>query len=184
METTADSLIEKTDVEGTAEAAPIAKPEAYKVTDGNELISRFLAPIGQMHVEPKEVVVGEETLEFSIRHLSFAETALLEGKKYRRLKNGQQVPLDAHLQETNSASWLLHTCVVKDTNEGKLDENKKPLAPDWVPLFSLDEVRDRILANSDPKADELIYGLMARCWEVNRALSPLQQAQALKQLTE
>lgn len=155
-----------------------ARKDLIRAEEANDVLSLFDSP-EKARVTQRIVEVEGQPILFHIKTLSFKETAALEAKKYRRGTNGQIVR-DVEMEQVNGTAWLIHKCVVKDANLGKVDENGQPLPTDWVPLFTIDQIKQHLMDNADEKASTVFYSLLTCCWEVNPHANPLLQAQALQ----
>lgn len=155
-----------------------AQRELVRAEEANVVLALFDPP-EKVHVTQRIIEVGDKNILFHIKVLSFAECAALEAKKYRRGASGQIVR-DVEMEQVNGVAWLLHKCVVKDANADKTDEQGQSLPQEWVPLFTVDQIKKNLMGNADEKASTVFYSLAACCWEVNPQANPIVQAQALQ----
>ena len=163
----------------------IAAHESKRLTDAQSVFE-LLQPQSAITVVSKEIDVAGRVLSFGVRQLGYAEASRIDAKRHRRKASGQ-LEFSQEYAETVGVAWQLSECIMRDANAGKADDDGKPLAPDWVRMFKLEEVlgkgqNDGLMGNPNPDAKELIYALTSAVWEVNEELNPLSQAQAMGQL--
>lgn len=164
--------------ETTQEETPQAPQPALKMANKDDIFD-LLKHDPKDDVVEKEIDINGEKRVFYIKRLSYSECCKLDGKKYRKGSNGQIVR-DVAYEETVGLQWQLREAIARNDNEGKTDpETGNVLPPNWVPLFSMDEI-STIMAN--PGAKMFIYALTAAIWEVVPELNPMLAAQSQAQL--
>lgn len=183
--TDAGAQVQDTPPESLERAENAAKREAAKVASVQSVFEK-LKTEDSILVVPKEIELGDEIQTFFIRKLSYADGSRIDGKRYMRKANGQ-MEFSQTYAETVGLAWQLHECVMMDKNAGQTDERGLPLKPDWVRMFSLNDITgngkgEGLMDNPNPAASELVYALAQAVWDVNPILNPLAQSGAMSQL--
>ena len=158
----------------------IADEEAAKIADADEILN-LVSPSDELQVVEKQIEVSGQKRVFNVKKLSYSECARVDSKKYKRAANGQIVR-DTAFEEVNGVAHQIHAAIVSDENAGKTDADGKPMAPNWVPLFTLDQIMGKTGLMARPNAKMFIYQLCEIIWDVVPELNPLLAAQAANQL--
>lgn len=158
------------------------KPVAKIASDPKAILAK-IAPSSAVIVEPKEINVDGVPAIFNIKRLSYAACSKVDSKKNRRTASGG-TEYNHEYAITVGLAWHIHSCVVRDDNEGKSNpETGESLSPNWLPMFTLEDVLgESLMGNPDPKARGFVYELLNAVWEVNPDISPLNQAAAASQI--
>lgn len=160
-------------------------------TATKSLVAQKLRPSAKVIVVEKEIELDDEVLVFNVRQHCSRECSRIDNKKYRRT-NGGQLVFENEYAETVGAAWQIHESIMMDANEGQTKEDGSPMEPNWVRMYTLEEVlgngkEDEVDVNSIMGNPELAAGdfsakLQAAVWDVNPTLNPVKQMEAMSQL--
>ncbi len=181
-ETAPEVAPDKGEAKTPEEEAP--KPLA-RVADAESIIAAFNPKSGPT-VIPREIEVANKIVVFGVRLPSYSEASQLDAKRYRKRPNGQPF-FDMEYAETVGMGYQLAALIMRDTNVGKVDGEGKPLAPDWVKMFTPTQVLgtgkgDGLMDSDAPEATELVYGLTQAIWNEVPTLNPLATSAAMEQM--
>lgn len=173
---TADGLQEVELEPGEENGTGSANGTAAATASGSEkrrYLDRFGDPAAVV-VHEVEVIVQGQPEKFFIKEHASGALARIDAKRYRVGRDGQ-IHRDPEAEAINGMKWELYASVMD--NRGTAE------APDWQPLFTLEEL-DRHLRGNNPAANDFLNLLLGEVWRINPALNPLKKMQAEKMLGE
>lgn len=166
------------------------KAEDAKVAN-KERIAELLRPSAKIIVQTEKIEVCGVKMLFHVKKLPYREASRIDAKRYRRKPNGQLEFSNEHA-ETVGIAWQIHECIMRNAKEGQFDGEGKPVEPDWVKMYSLEEILgsgkedepdvNSLMGNPEETASEYVYALTSAVWRVNPTLSPLNQSAAMDAL--
>ncbi|RYZ85311.1 MAG: hypothetical protein EOP04_16250 [Proteobacteria bacterium] len=156
--------------------------EALKVGAADEILN--LIPKNGAPVFPREITIGGKVVLFHFRRHSYSKCAAIDAKQYRRDGKGNLIH-DIAYAETVGIAHQLHETIVHNVNEGKTGEDGEELEPDWVRLFTLEQLLGKnegegLMDNDSPEAKELVYKLINAVWEVVPEWNPVAKSLAIE----